>query len=400
MLETKLRESLMAVSTAELADARSRLGLRECHLEPDIRPVVPFSRMVGTAVTVRLEVAKDADSADASLMAQTAQTDAPGAIIVVQVPKELHSHGVVGRGVATRARRSGMVGALVDGAVRDTSDLREMGFPVFCRRIAPGFIEGKSSVAAVGDPVRIGGRTIEAGDVILEVDGASTEGWSLIESVIKIRGPEDSTVRLLVQHKNAGEPVVIEIVRSVIELESISWEMLPGEIVYFELSTFADNTDEILAEALADAGFVSAQGAIRYVSSEVVQKTPARTRQPVAPRIAGTAVPQRVAANTGASGDYNVQLGSYFSMSDANEAWKQFQKRYPEMGDAERVITKARVNGKIYYRVAAAGFAKSSAQTLCRSVKGKGGGCIAYASSRPLPGAIDVVDTGMRVAAR
>ena len=152
--------------------------------------------------------------------------------------------------------------------------------------------------------------------------------------------------------------------------------------------------------ALADAGFASAQGAIRYVSSEVVQKTPARTREPVAPRIAGTAVPQRVAANTGASGDYNVQLGSYFSMSDANEAWKQFQKRYPEMGDAERVITKARVNGKIYYRVAAAGFAKSSAQTLCRSVKGKGGGCIAYASSRPLPGAIDVVDTGMRVAAR
>ena len=135
------------------------------------------------------------------------------------------------------------------------------------------------------------------------------------------------------------------------------------------------------------------------VSSEVVQKTPARTHQPVAPRIAGTAVPQRVAANTGASGDYNVQLGSYFSMSDANEAWKQFQKRYPEMGDAERVITKARVNGKIYYRVAAAGFAKSSARTLCRSVKGKGGGCIAYASSRPLPGAIDVVDTGMRVAA-
>ncbi|MAH14916.1 MAG: SPOR domain-containing protein, partial [Sphingomonadaceae bacterium] len=152
--------------------------------------------------------------------------------------------------------------------------------------------------------------------------------------------------------------------------------------------------------ALADAGFASAQGAIRYVSSEVVQKTPARTREPVAPRIAGTAVPQRVAANTGASGDYNVQLGSYFSMSDANEAWKQFQKRYPEMGDAERVITKARVNGKIYYRVAAAGFAKSSAQTLCRSVKGKGGGCIAYAFSRPLPGAIDVVDTGMRVAAR
>jgi hypothetical protein len=128
----------------------------------------------------------------------------------------------------------------------------------------------------------------------------------------------------------------------------------------------------------------------------VVQQTPVQSRKPVAPRIAGTAAP----ASTGRSGDYNVQLGSFFSMSDANEAWKQFQKRYPELGDAERVITKARVNGKIYYRVAAAGFAKASADSMCRTVKGKGGGCIAYASSRPLPGAIDVVAGDMRVAAR
>ena len=105
-------------------------------------------------------------------------------------------------------------------------------------------------------------------------------------------------------------------------------------------------------------------------------------------------------ASLARGGDYNVQLGSYFSMSDANEAWKQFRKRYPELGDAERVITKARVNGKIYYRVAAAGFAKASAQSMCSSVKGKGGGCIAYASSRPLPGAIDVVGGDVRVAAR
>ena len=87
-------------------------------------------------------------------------------------------------------------------------------------------------------------------------------------------------------------------------------------------------------------------------------------------------------------------------MSSAHEAWKQFQKRYPEMGDAERVITKAKVNGKIYYRVAAIGFAKASAQSLCRSVKGKGGGCMAYAASTALPGTIDIVAGPVRVAAR
>ena len=116
--------------------------------------------------------------------------------------------------------------------------------------------------------------------------------------------------------------------------------------------------------ALADAGFASAQGAIRYVSSEAVQKTPPARVPACRTPDRRNRVPQRLAANTGASGDYNVQLGSYFSMSDANEAWKQFQKRYPEMGDAERVITKSRVNGKIYYRVAAAGFMVFGANAL------------------------------------
>ncbi len=152
--------------------------------------------------------------------------------------------------------------------------------------------------------------------------------------------------------------------------------------------------------AMADAGLAPAFDRVRFVSSEVVQPTPPKARS-VTPRVAGTAAPVSAPAPASfASGEYNVQLGSFFSMSDAHEAWKTFQKRYPELGDAERVITKARVNGKIYYRVAAAGFAKSSAQSMCRSVKGKGGGCIAYAASRPLPGALGVVNSDVRVAAR
>mgnify|MGYP002776998132 CR=1 FL=1 len=89
-----------------------------------------------------------------------------------------------------------------------------------------------------------------------------------------------------------------------------------------------------------------------------------------------------------AAGDFSVQLGSFSSMSAANIGWSEFQRRYPELAGAEKMITKARVNGKIYYRVAAKGFARASAQQLCGTVKGRGGGCIAHATSRPLPGAI------------
>ncbi len=148
--------------------------------------------------------------------------------------------------------------------------------------------------------------------------------------------------------------------------------------------------------ALAEAGLAADTGAVRFIANEVAQKTVAAFSTPPKPRMTQSTAPSPATR----TGDYNVQLGSYLSMSAANEAWKQFQKRYPELGTAERVVTKARVNGKIYYRVAAAGFAKASAQSMCRTVKGKGGGCIAYASGQPLPGAISVVDSEVRVATR
>ena len=117
-----------------------------------------------------------------------------------------------------------------------------------------------------------------------------------------------------------------------------------------------------------------------------------------APAVARTPAPS--APSTGfvaESGDYRVQLGSYFSMSDAQQAWKIFQQRHPELAGAEKVITKAKVKGKMYYRVAASGYAEASARSLCSLVKKGGGGCIAYAANNPLPGALE---TNVRMASR
>ena len=120
---------------------------------------------------------------------------------------------------------------------------------------------------------------------------------------------------------------------------------------------------------------------------------------PVSAKPAPSPAPRKASSFTMADGDYNIQLGSYFSEADAELGWTKFMKMYPELAGAERVISKARVNGKIYYRVAAVGYAKDSARALCSSVKGKGGGCIAYAQSNPLPGAL-LDNSNVRVAAR
>lgn len=85
-------------------------------------------------------------------------------------------------------------------------------------------------------------------------------------------------------------------------------------------------------------------------------------------------------------GNYQVQLGSFVSMSGASAAWARYQQRHPELKGADRVITKAVVNGKTYYRVAAGGFARTSATSFCSAVKKGGGGCLAFASSPTRPG--------------
>ena len=141
----------------------------------------------------------------------------------------------------------------------------------------------------------------------------------------------------------------------------------------------------------------------RFVRKEVVQSVPrraapaapaavaaAQARVPSDVRTASAPAAKASAAPVREAGDYRVQLGSYFSMSDAQAAWKVFLARHPELKGADKVITKARVNGKIYYRVAAGGFARGDATGMCRQVKAGGAGCIAYAADRPLPGSLEV----------
>ena len=90
---------------------------------------------------------------------------------------------------------------------------------------------------------------IRAGDVILEIDGQSTEGMSLIEAVINIRGPKGTPVSLLILHQGETEPEVIEIIRAEIELASVESEM-KEDIAYIEISFFSERTAEELASVL------------------------------------------------------------------------------------------------------------------------------------------------------
>lgn len=109
---------------------------------------------------------------------------------------------------------------------------------------------------------------IRAGDVILEIDGVSTAEMSLAEAVLKIRGPEETSVRLLILHKGLGQTVKeyelmeeIEVVRAKIELPSIYLEM-KGDIAYIVIAYFSERTDEELSPVLESIVDKEARGII------------------------------------------------------------------------------------------------------------------------------------------
>lgn len=137
------------------------------------------------------------------------------------------------------------------------------------------------------------------------------------------------------------------------------------------------------------------QETVKFVANPVVQ--PVQNSRPASAPQRVAAAPASTTARAALDGEHLVQLGSFSSEAGAKRAWGIYSKRYPQLKDADMVITKAVVRGKTYFRVSAGGFQRASAATMCNSVKSQGQGCIAWAANKPLPGA---VDNGVRLARR
>ena len=104
---------------------------------------------------------------------------------------------------------------------------------------------------------------LRPGDVILEVDGESILGLSLLEAVGKIRGPRGSEVRLLILHLGAIDPIVVLIKRDVIPLVSVLLRSELGDrIAHIRLTSFFTDTAEKLSETLNNARNAGAEALI------------------------------------------------------------------------------------------------------------------------------------------
>ncbi|MGH8916475.1 MAG: 4-carboxy-4-hydroxy-2-oxoadipate aldolase/oxaloacetate decarboxylase [Acidimicrobiia bacterium] len=131
-------------------------------LDPGIKAIQEGRRIGGSAVTVSCA------PGDNIMVHAAVEVIEPGDVLVVATTAP-STHGMFGELLATSVMARGCVGVVVDAGVRDVSDLRRMGLPVWSRAVhAAGTV--KATPGSVNIPVVCGGAPVGPGDVVVADD--------------------------------------------------------------------------------------------------------------------------------------------------------------------------------------------------------------------------------------
>ncbi|MDX3429478.1 4-carboxy-4-hydroxy-2-oxoadipate aldolase/oxaloacetate decarboxylase [Streptomyces sp. ME01-18a] len=151
-------EALAGYGVATVSEAMGRTGL----LGPGLRPVQQGVRIAGSAVTV-LSWPGD------NLMIHAAVEQCGEGDVLVVTTTSPSTDGMFGELFATALSRRGVRGVVINAGIRDTQELRDMGFAAWAKAVsAQGTV--KATGGSVNVPVAIGDQMIRPGDVVIADD--------------------------------------------------------------------------------------------------------------------------------------------------------------------------------------------------------------------------------------
>ena len=151
-----IRKALSRVRTSNISDGAHR---RPCL--PGLRQLVAGTSACGPAVTVRTlpgDWAKPVEAIDVA---------APGQIIVIDAAGA--PPAVWGELATESAKNKSLAGLVVHGAVRDTAEIRELGFPVWATHVV-SHAGDPHGLGEINCPIEIGRQEIRPGDWIVADD--------------------------------------------------------------------------------------------------------------------------------------------------------------------------------------------------------------------------------------
>ena len=154
--KTQLKKAFSLVSTPNISDAMHKTGAMV-----DIKPVKLGFHMVGKALTVRTidgDWAKPVEAIDKADKENVLVIDVNGG-----------KTAIWGELATNSAKRKGLSGVVIDGAIRDLDDIIKIEFPVFSRYVSPNAGEPKG-LGEIGSEINCGGQIVKTGDWVIGDD--------------------------------------------------------------------------------------------------------------------------------------------------------------------------------------------------------------------------------------
>jgi RraA family protein len=145
-----------------LADVAGRRGA----LSGRIAPLAPSMRFAGPAITVEVR------PGDNLMIHAALALVKPGDVIVVDGKGDLGA-ALMGEIMCQQAVALGVAGVVIDGAVRDSEAIRELGFPMYAAGLNPNG-PTKNVAGRLNHPISVGGVSVKPGDLVVgDADGVT-----------------------------------------------------------------------------------------------------------------------------------------------------------------------------------------------------------------------------------
>jgi len=93
---------------------------------------------------------------------------------------------------------------------------------------------------------------IKAGDYIVKINDIQVQGKSLTEAVELMRGPVGSNIEITVRRKGVKRALTFNIIRAIIEIQSVKSKILKKKIGYIRLTSFNENSSTQVNDKLND----------------------------------------------------------------------------------------------------------------------------------------------------
>lgn len=150
----------------------------QCHMDVSIKPLKENYQAVGRALTVQMV------PGDNQIVLKAIRKAQPGDVLVIDAKGDTH-RAIAGDFVLGMMQTMGLSGVVVDGAIRDITDAKELDFPIFCKAttVAAG---NKHGAGELNVPITCGGVVVEPGDIVAcDADGVVVVPKVVAETVLK-----------------------------------------------------------------------------------------------------------------------------------------------------------------------------------------------------------------------